>query len=90
MRLVSITTTDNPYDPLNQFEQWYGFDCLKNYGTCNLLDRIARTSKQLTDKENDEEIERAIDEMVKYDTISIETDGKVHYRKIVHEEDVAS
>jgi hypothetical protein len=62
-----ITTFDNPYDPFKDFTSWMMFDEEKGYGTCAYLGRIARTSDQLSDEENAVEIERAIDEIIKYD-----------------------
>ncbi|MCC8111015.1 MAG: hypothetical protein LIO74_05145 [Ruminococcus sp.] len=70
-----LTTFDNPYNPSEQFEQWFLFDVTKGYNSCAYLGRIANTSDQLTDKENNEEIERAIDEIVKYDFMNV-------YRKV--------
>lgn len=70
-RRVAITTTDNPYCPFTEFDQWYRFDVEAHYHTCQLLARIAKTSDQLTDEENDAEIERAIDEIIKYDPLNI-------------------
>lgn len=67
MAKCALTTVDNPYDPFEQFDEWYRFDCDKKYFSCEYLDRIARTSDQLSDEENDREIERAIDEIIKYD-----------------------
>jgi len=43
------------------------FDEEKGYHSCAYLGRIARTSDQLSDEENNQEIERAIDEIIKYD-----------------------
>lgn len=85
MKNVAITTTDNPFNPLTQFEEWNAFDEGKGYHSCSYLARICRDSDQLTDEENREELERAIDEIVGYDLIAYETDNKVHYLKIVEE-----
>jgi hypothetical protein len=62
-----LTTIDNPFDPFEQFTSWFLFDEEKGYHSCSYLGRIARTSDQLSDEENDLEVERAIDEIVKYD-----------------------
>lgn len=62
-----LTTFDNPFNPFTEFDSWFLFDCEKGYNSCAYLARIARTSEQLTEQENDEEIERAIDEIIKYD-----------------------
>lgn len=70
-----LTTFDNPYDPFEQFDSWFLFDVEKGYNSCAYLGRVARTSEQLSDEENDLEIERAIDEIIKYDYQNI-------YRKV--------
>lgn len=62
-----LTTFDNPFDPFEQFTSWFLFDTEKGYNSCAYLGRIARTSEQLSDEENDLEVERAIDEIIKYD-----------------------
>lgn len=62
-----LTTIDNPFDPFEQFTSWLLFDEEKGYHSCSYLGRIARTSDQLSDEENDLEVERAIDEIVRYD-----------------------
>ena len=62
-----LTTLDNPYNPFEQFASWFMFDTEKGYNTCAYLGRIARTSDQLSEVENDLEVERAIDEIIKYD-----------------------
>lgn len=67
----ALTTFDNPFDPFDQFLDWFLFDIEKGYNSCAYLDRIARTSDTLSDAENDREIERAIDEIIKYDFMNI-------------------
>lgn len=67
MAQCALTTIDNPYDPFEQFTQWFLFDEEKGYHSTSYLGRIARISDQLSDVENDEEIERAIDEIIRYD-----------------------
>ena len=73
--LYALTTSDNPYSPFDQFTQWMMFDEEKGYHTCAYLGRIARTSDQFTEEENNQEVERAIDEIIKYDFMNI-------YRKV--------
>lgn len=80
MRECMLTTIDNPFDPFDQFNSWLMFDMDKGYGSCSYLDRIARTSDQFSDKENNEEIERAIDDIIKYDFMNI-------YKKVSKEID---
>lgn len=75
MSICAITTKDNPFDPIDQFDSWFMFDVDKGYNSCAYLDRIARTSDQMSDEENEREIERAIDEILKYDFMNI-------YRKV--------
>nr|DAM81248.1 MAG TPA: hypothetical protein [Caudoviricetes sp.] len=71
MAKCAITTTDNPYDPFEQFAEWFAFDEEKGYHTSSYLNRIARTSDALTDEENEAEIERAIDEIIVVDPLNI-------------------
>lgn len=78
-REVMLTTFDNPYDPFDEFTQWLLFDNEKGYGTCDYLGRIARTSEQLSAEENDDEVERAIDEIIQLDFRNI-------YKKVTREE----
>lgn len=62
-----LTTIDNPFDPFEQFHSWFLFDVEKGYDTCSYLGRIAKTSEQFSEEENNMETERAIDEIIKYD-----------------------
>lgn len=67
IKKVALTTIDNPYSPFTQFNQWFFFDVEKGYNTCSYLARIAKTSDSLSDEENEAEIERAVDEIIRLD-----------------------
>ena len=64
---VALTTFDNPYNPFTKFQKWFLFDTEKGHNSCAYLARIARTSDEFTEEENEKEIERAIDEIIQYD-----------------------
>lgn len=68
---VALTTFDNPFSPFTQFNEWMTFDITRGYNSSAYLARIARTSPQLSDEENNAEIERAIDEIIKYDIFGV-------------------
>ena len=65
--MVALTTVDNPFDPIDDFDNWYAIDLLQGHDSCGLLARVAKTSDTLSDKEYELEVERAIDEIIKYD-----------------------
>lgn len=81
-RRCALTTVDNPYDPFKQFKEWFLFDVEKGYNSCGYLGRVAHTSDQLSEQENDIEVERAIDEIIKYDFQNI-------YKKVVLQDTAA-
>lgn len=62
-----LTTFDNPFNPFVDFSEWYMFDCEKGHNTCSRLARIANIDSEMTQKEIDEEKERAMKLIVKYD-----------------------
>ena len=66
-----LTTFDNPYDPFEDFTSWFMFDVEKGYNTCSYLARIAEITDEMSEKETDEEIERAIDDIIKYNPLNI-------------------
>ena len=62
-----LTTFDNPFDPFEQFDDWFLFDVEKGYYSCSRLARIAVLSDEMTEKEVNDEIERAIDKIIEFD-----------------------
>lgn len=77
-REVMLTTEDNPYDPFTEFDLWYAYDVQKGYNTCSYLARIVKPSYALSEADNDEEIERAIDEIIAFNLTG-------NYKKVVKE-----
>ena len=66
-----LTTFDNPFDPFEDFNSWLMFDIEKGYDTCGRLARISREFDGMTEQEEDEETERAIDEIISNDVLNI-------------------
>lgn len=66
VQLHMLTTVDNPYDPFTEYDQWSAFDEEHGYYTPQLLARIAITSSELSETDQDLAIETAIDEIIEY------------------------
>ena len=71
MAKTMLTTLDNPFDPFLDFDRWYSFDVEKGYHTCGYLARIAKSSDDLSDAEQEYEQEAAIDEIVELNILGI-------------------
>ena len=66
-----LTTLDNPFNPFEDFDSWFMFDVEKGYNSASYVARIAKLNNSMTQKEECEEVERAIDEIIKYDFMNI-------------------
>lgn len=71
MRECMLTTFDNPFDYFEQFDLWLQFDKDKGYDCCERLARIVKLSEDMTQKEEFEAIEAAIDEIIANDFLNI-------------------
>ena len=78
MRQVTATTTDNPFNPFEEFDSWFQFDIEKGYYTSSKLGRLTNLKEDMTEIEENEEIERAVDELIKIDPLDL-------YIKVVRE-----
>ena len=58
-----LTTYDNPINPFDNFISWWKNDLLLGHDCCGLLARFALTSDIFSDQKNEEEIDRAMDEI---------------------------
>lgn len=65
MLRLALTTEDNPYDPFDEFEEWFNFDVTQGYHTCAYLARVATTSTDLTEADQLEATNETIEEILK-------------------------
>lgn len=73
MTCCMLSTIDNPFNPFEDYSSWLMFDKEKGYDSAERLMRIAKITDDMTQKEENEEIERAIDEIIKYDFLNVYT-----------------
>lgn len=73
-----LTTVDNPYDPFDDYDEWYAFDSRMGHHTPSFLARVAYVSDELSETDHNLAIEEAIDEIVKENVNGL-------YRKVTRE-----
>lgn len=66
-----LTTVDNPFNPHTQFDEWNAYDISRGYNTLGFLARIARTSPEMSEPDQDHAIQQGIDEILKYNVLGI-------------------
>lgn len=66
-RETMLSTIDNPFNYFKEFDDWFNFDCQKGYYSCSKLARLTNFTENMSQKEIDEEIERAIDAFLEVD-----------------------
>lgn len=81
-----LSTVDNPYDPFEDFTSWLMFDKEKGYNCCEKVARIAQLSDDMSEKEINEETDRAIDEIIKNDFMNVYK--KVRMQDSTQEEEI--
>lgn len=59
-----LTTTDNPYNPFTEFDQWAACDEQLGHYTLALLGRVCITSDELSELDQSRAIDHAMDEIV--------------------------
>lgn len=80
---VMITTTDNPFSPFTEFDDWRRYDEAAGYYTLPYLARVTRTSDELSFADQEIAIEQAIDEIAYENILGI-------YRKVTQSSDQES
>lgn len=69
-----ITTVDNPYDPHTQFDEWNAWDQSAGYNTLSYLGRVVRTSDELSETDQNQAYDDAVDEIIR-------VNGELYVRK---------
>lgn len=85
MAKVGLSTDNNPYNPLTQYNEWASFDeNICHFYTNAYLARISATSPDMSGPDNERVIEDAIDEIIKMDLYLEDpmTGKRVHYIKV--------
>lgn len=78
MKAVMLTTIDNPYNPFDDYDNWYAFDFQKGYHTPEYLARVCVTSSELSEARQQEAINDAIDSILTLNVLGI-------YKKVTKE-----
>lgn len=84
--VYSISTKDNPYDPLVEFDKWYNFDLNHGYCSLNLLDlHMPDDTSWATEEEEQELVSQAIDEIIANDmeNLYVKLTSKVNENELV-------
>jgi len=72
MDLHMLTTTDNPFSPVTQYDEWLAWD-MEHYNTNALLARVAYSSPDLSPADQTQAIEDAINEIVEHNVSGVHT-----------------
>jgi len=59
-----LTTEDNPYDPRDEWVEWFAWDVQQGYNTCSYLARIVHLAVDFPEETQEYLIDQAIDEII--------------------------
>ena len=68
-----LTTTDNPFSPVDQYDAWLTWDMAHGYGSNMLLARVAYISDDMSDADRFQIIQDGIDEIVTENVSGVHT-----------------
>ena len=60
-----LSTSDNPWDPWTHFNEWNAYDMQAGYYTLAYMARIAQSSDELSEADQDLAVELAIEEIIR-------------------------
>lgn len=71
MKRVNITTKDNPFNPFDNFVEWFLYDTEKGYFTSSKIARLTKQEEYITEEEESKALEEAIDRLIEIDPLNI-------------------
>ena len=71
MKRVNITTKDNPFNPFDNFVEWFLYDTEKGYFTSSKIARLTKQEEYMTEEEESKALEEAIDRLIEIDPLNI-------------------
>ena len=86
MTETMLTTIDNPFNPFEQFVDWYLFDCQMGYNTYSRIARLMPADDEsLSSIEKDRIEDNIMDRMIQHDPLGVYTKVDEESAKIVAE-----
>ena len=86
MTETMLTTIDNPFNPFEQFVDWYMYDCQMGYNTYSRIARLMPADDEsLSSIEKDRIEDNIIDRLIRHDPLGIYTRVDEESAKIVAE-----
>ena len=76
MRKIALSTVDNPFNPITDFDRWFVTDLQLSVqnnrrDTCSLLAALSKNSYDLSDEENEKESEQTINRIILNDPLNV-------------------
>ncbi len=66
-----LSTVDNPWNPFTHFNEWNSWDIASGYYSIAYLARITKLSDDLSEADQSDIIEKAIEEIVKENVLGV-------------------
>lgn len=66
-----LTTVDNPFNPFTNYDEWDSWDRRSGYHTNSLIGRVAITSPELSEADQDVAYQRAIEEIAEHNVSGV-------------------
>lgn len=65
MAICALSTEDNPFNPITDYDNWANFDQSHGYNSASYLARMVKIDQTMSEEEVENAIEDAVDRIVK-------------------------